>query len=994
MKHVCLFLLAAVTSTVALTGCTNTGCLNGQPNCKIPTPCAKVAFQCSAATASALAVKRIERANERPGGSAALGTVGDVLLSNQFAQVVIADIGHRHYLDPNGGSILDLAVPGVPNDGVNNILQVVGILPRDSAHYESLEIIDERPDRVAVQVIGTLDGQPKTRIATRYELQACDKGVRVRTEVLNGGSDAQLWALMDGYYWSKREPVPFAPGLNGGYHYEPFGLTTINDVFRSMPYMAASSHNGERASFSVSSCSDDHLEGFNSDTVSAVGMPRKVIQPRGLQIYERFIGIADGKSPAAAGDIALEVRKQLWKENLATVKGKIERPGALRLDSERETSVLISEGKLSDSEDKRSPWVQTVVSTTGQFEVRVPSGKNYVVEVHSFGKKQIEKEFNVGGDTDFGTFTLPSTGVVTVNAKDGNSMNAIDAMVFVVPADDATKTNTEGSFHGVYGKCAPWLGSPPGASPACNRILTFGGTATVEVPAGKYHFYGFHGPFWTLDRKTIDVAAGMTTTVDLKLTRTSLQPSNALSADLHVHGAASFDSSIPDNDRVQSFLASDMDVIVATDHDVVYDYADAQQKLGTTNRLSVVSGVETTGHIPWLHIPNYPYPLVVGHYNFWPLKYDPLLPKNGGPEDELIEPGQIFTNALEFEPSTLPKGTQLKELNHPWAAAEFGRDLGFPRAIFMDLRKDLPTSDDGTNMGLYVRKPDGASFTNDGHDAQEVMNGSQNDTLLQYRAFWFYTLNQGLLKTGTANSDSHSLVDNIIGMPRNLIEAGTVAGPAFDITKFNAAIRAGKVLGTNGPVIEATVEADAGGPQSWSMTPFKPKAGARVKVKVSSAPWIPVKEIRFVVNGEVVKTVAATSVAAADPFGAAELVRYDGDVSLDELLTGVSGDAWLVIEAGNPLSLVGDLGGGLDDAPDGMPDTTDNNGDGKVDSADIEGDGAKFGPLKNPTLPAEGAVDYHYAAITEGFPFAYTNPFLLDRNGDGAFNAPGVKGGR
>jgi hypothetical protein len=657
--------------------------------------------------------------------------------------------------------------------------------------------------------------------------------------------------------------------------------------------------------------------------------------------------------------------------------------------------VLISEGRLADDISLRTPWTQTVVSGTGTFQVRVPSGKNYVVEVHSFGRKQVEKEFtNVTGEVDLGTFTLPSTGVVTVNTVDGNSMMPVDAMVFVVPADEATRANTEGTFHGLMGKCAPWLGAPPGASPACNRILTFNGSAQqVEVPMGRYHFYGFHGPFWTLDRKTVDVGSGSIPPVVLSLRRTNVQPTGALSSDLHVHGAMSFDSSLPDLDRVQSFLASDMDVIIATDHDVVYDYASAAGQLNTTNRMSIVAGVETIGYIPWLKVPGYAFPLVVGHYNFWPLKYDPLLPRNGSPNDEFIEPGQLFDNALAMEPSSVPRGTQLRELNHPWAAAEFGRDMGFPRAIFMDLRKDLPSTDDNTNMGVYVRTPAGANFANNNHDAQEVMNGSQNDALLQYRAFWWYTLNQGQLKAGTANSDSHSLVDSIIGMPRTMVTAGTVPGPAFDVAKFNAAIRAGRLFGTNGPVIEATIET-ASGDQPYSFAPIRPQAGAKVKLKVSSAPWIPVMEIRFVVNGQVVKTLTPTSVAATDPFGSTDLVRYQGEVVLDELLAGVSGDAWLVIEAGNPLQLVGDLGGGLDDGPDGVPDTTDNNGDGKVDSADIEVEGDTYGPLKNPPLPAETAPDFHYMRIIEGYPFAFTNPFVIDRNADGVFTAPGVKGGR
>src|SRR5439155_4491700 len=99
---------------------------------------------------------------------------------------------------------------------------------------------------------------------------------------------------------------------------------------------------------------------------------------------------------------------------------------------------------------------------------------------------------------------------------------------------------------------------------------------------------------------------------------------------------------------------------------------------------------------------------------------------------------------------------------------------------------------------------------NNAHHAQEVMNGSQNDALLQYRAFWWFVLNQGQLATGTANSDSHSLTDNTVGMPRNIIFANPNSGGFFDHNVFNEAIKAGKVLGTNGPLIAATVEGPGG----------------------------------------------------------------------------------------------------------------------------------------------------------------------------------------
>jgi hypothetical protein len=439
---------------------------------------------------------------------------------------------------------------------------------------------------------------------------------------------------------------------------------------------------------------------------------------------------------------------------------------------------------------------------------------------------------------------------------------------------------------------------------------------------------------------------------------------------------------------VLSFAATDLDVIVSTDHDVIYDYAQTVRDLGLQDKMSAVVGLETTGHILWMQRPGGSVPLVIGHYNFWPLEYDPTKPRNGAPADERVEPGELFDRVKASAPASL-RDQFLAQLNHPWADAEFGRDLGYPRALALNTLKNLPARDDGTNAGMYVRSPKGG-FTNNGQHAQEVMNGTQNDMLLPYRAFWFYGLGQGQLVTGTANSDSHSLTDNTVGVPRNIVYADTRPGLGFDTAVFNKALKSGASFGTNGPVIEATVDT-ASGAQRYGLTPLKPSANAQLHLKVSAAPWVPVEEVRIIVNGKVVKTLDASALKhPTDPFGAEDLVRYERDLALSELVSG-SGDAWLVVEAGHRLPPAADFGGPGGEGPDGIPDTGDNNGDGVVDRADIAKD-STYGPLKTPAPPTrEDDPTFHFAqVVTGGYPFAFTNPFLLDRNGNDRFDAPGV----
>ncbi|MBM7115281.1 CehA/McbA family metallohydrolase [Archangium primigenium] len=994
-------LLAATVALagLALSGCKKESCLGNEASCQVLSPCTALSYTCDPA-AQSLEVRTLTPADKRvgsndpvpgpetvPGGLNAIASRGDILLGNDRAVAVLAGLGNTHLLDPGGGSLLDLSVRGKNNDGLNQVLPVVGVLPADAVHYTSMRVIDERPTRVAVQFDGTLDGKPEFPVHTLYEMRPCEPGVRIRTEVVNASVDPQLWALSDGFYWSGREALPFTPSKGSGYAHPSFSLLTIGDVYIQYPYLAAALPSEPGVSYAHVACGEtDLLQGFQSDQISTSGLPRTVVPPRDYLVFERFLAVGERGDAAAAADLAQELRQKLRGETYVTLRGTVTRRQPTT-DQPHTLSILVSEGQLSAGAETRIPWTQITPDTEGRFEARVPAGRDYVVELHAFGRKVADRQLDkVTADLDLGTFAEPSHSRLTVRVEDAVDSAALTAEVFLVPVDATVAADTTGSLHGAFGTCAPWLGPPPGPSPACNRFLVTNGTATVNVPPGRFHVYAFKGPFWTLGHDTVTFDRA-DTTLSFRLRPLPLQPSGTVSADLHVHGAASFDSSLPDLDRVLSFAATDLQVIVASDHDVVYDYSQVVRSLGLQERMSTVAGLETTGHILWLKRHGYDIPLVVGHYNFWPLAYDPTQVRNGAPDDERVEPGELFDRVKASAPPALQEQL-LIQLNHPWANQEFGRDLGFPRALALNTLKNLPTHDDGTNGGIYVRTPRGG-FANNGQHTQEVMNGSANGLLPSYRAFWFYVLGQGQLVTGTANSDSHSLTDNTVGMPRNIVYANTQAGPGFDTARFNAALKAGDAFGTNGPVIEATLDT-ATGRQRHGLRPVVPAPDAQLHLKVSAAPWVPVDEVRIIVNGRLVKTLEGAALQRPpDALGTEGLVRYEGALPLSELVTG-TGDAWLVVEAGTALQLTADFGGPGGDGPDGIPDTGDNNGDGVVDRRDIA-EGSAYGPLKDPVLPTEESNPlFHYAQILGGYPYAFTNPFILDRNGNGRFDAPGV----
>jgi hypothetical protein len=125
---------------------------------------------------------------------------------------------------------------------------------------------------------------------------------------------------------------------------------------------------------------------------------------------------------------------------------------------------------------------------------------------------------------------------------------------------------------------------------------------------------------------------------------------------------------------------------------------------------------------------------------------------------------------------------------------------------------------------------------------------------------------------------------------------------------------------------------------------------------------VPVTEVRVLVNGRVVRTITDLS-RPADPFGADGVVRYTGEVALDPLVEGR--DAWVVVEAGMALPSAADT----DD--DGLVDRIDGDGDGQADD-----EGMVRGGEDDPRM--------HLDVVSPGaLPFGFTNPFLLDVDGNG-----------
>lgn len=938
-------------AAVLLAGCRDDSCIDGA--CKLP--CETIEFSCADqpvfyAGLVGDAPPALRLANGQ-------GADTDILISNGRVSAVISALDAPFDLAPTGGNLLDLGVTGGVDD-TNLTYQIAGILPDDAFAYTKLTIAT---DRAAVTVWGTLDGRPDVKVVTHYELRACDPGVRVRSELFNGSADKQAFVIADAMHWGKRRVVPFAPASGQGYAQPELDLLELSSLWSPLDFAAGFTPGADDPSYGALACSAEQLYGVNDLEISALGTPMTYVAPGDSLVLERLLVVAGaGTGPASAIDEIVLARAQLFGGGTQTVKGRIVAGGLPFGGDVRRASLVVRAGNR--------PLTSIVPAVDGTFAATVPASGELTVEVWSFGRKVVEQTQRVGESLGDIEVPEPATLQLRIERVIGAVREPAWALAVLVPDDDATRADVTGTFHGRMDTCAPWLGPPHGGSPACNRVIVEPQGTDVEVPAGDYLVIATAGPEHTLATAHVQLAAGEVEPVALDLAKLDLVPAGWLSADLHVHGRASFDSGIPDVDRVKTFVAQGVDVIAATDHDVIGDYTDVVAALGLDDRVAVMGGLETTQLIPWMDVPGEDLPRVIGHFNFWPLERMPEAPRAGAPWDELVEPGALFDI---MAPLVGDDGMMM--LNHPWGEPQFGRDLGYLRAIKFDPRVPI---DDRSRL---VARPRGQRRNLD-WNVIEIINGADASELMQARTLWHSLLAQGYLAPGAGNSDSHGMTDDQLGWARNWVQAPTqVAG--FDAAAFDAAVRDGRMIAGNGIVVLVEVGSAAGPRRGLGFTPYVPGPDDVVDITVKAAPWIPVQQVRVVTSRGT--QVIAEVPRAVDPFGT-EVVRYHAQVPLASLVDPSGRDDFLIVEAGMAYPLAADL----DD--DGVLDTTDNNGDGHVDAADVEDD-EDVGPLQMPLAPSDPADDLFLLSqlATGAWPEGFANPIFIDVDGSG-WTPPGL----
>ncbi|MCX5745390.1 MAG: CehA/McbA family metallohydrolase, partial [Proteobacteria bacterium] len=381
----------------------------------------------------------------------------------------------------------------------------------------------------------------------------------------------------------------------------------------------------------------------------------------------------------------------------------------------------------------------------------------------------------------------------------------------------------------------------PGGVVAYDRAFVVG-DARIDVPTGAYDVWVSHGMEWDVASRRVQVVAGEAQPFDVTLHHVVDTP-GWISGDFHVHAERSNDSRVPMRHRVLQFVADGVDLIVATDHDVIADYAPVIAQLGLASQLTSVRGDEVTTH-DW------------GHFGAFPLAADEGTPSTQPVASKARTPEAIFGELRRRDATTII------DVHHP--RLEHGR-VGYFHLGELD------------TATMRSRR---AGFSFD-FDAIEVLNGYQDpdrrsvDAVL---ADWFSFLRRGRHVTATGNSDTHHLTFNLGGYPRNYVR---LAKAPFDERELAAAIKAGRSYFTTGPIVDVSV-----GEQGLGDTVSTARAPLQLHVEVKAPAWIDVTRLSVLVDGVVVLRRAIDGVA---PLRFAEtltvpitrdafvIVRVDGD---------------------------------------------------------------------------------------------------------------------
>lgn len=421
-------------------------------------------------------------------------------------------------------------------------------------------------------------------------------------------------------------------------------------------------------------------------------------------------------------------------------------------------------------------------------------------------------------------------------------------------------------------------------------VYTASGEASVEIPPGNYRVLATHGPEYSVDEQPARIGVSEGALVRAVLER-AVATDGWIAADLHLHAAPSFDSTVSLEDRVLAAVAEGVEFAAATDHNVVTDYRSAIESTGLSDRLKTTAGVEVTTD-DWGHLNVFPYPL------------DVPVPATVG-----VSPAQTFRTIRQRAPDALI------QVNHPT----------LERAGYFTFGDLIPGRAAFRNPGFSLK-----------FDALEVINGFElhdEAAIRRNLTAWFSLLNNGLRYTATGSSDSHRLSGQFAGYARTYVRMPDDDPRHVLPAALLESLRAGHATVSTGPFVSVLINGESGPGDELSAD----GGDVTLEISVRAADWVDVQEAEVWANGARIATQSPV-VASRDA-----LARIEWQLPLK-----LERDTWFVVVAYGTERLDRVLPG-RGALPFGFtnPVYVDIDGNGKFDASPPEPSGAMADPLED-----------------------------------------------
>lgn len=830
-------------------------------------------------------------------GPDAIGGIGDWVLSNGTLCIILAGLPHEGDFSASGGTLRDIGYCARDDDQYVSSQDLV-----NGSLAQPVDISDIRAsqNKQAASLV-TLGSHHGLQVETRYTVsRQVPERLQISKTIWRQNEDATDPSLFSTAVLNYHSMETFLlstqdPSLSNGFVQQQFvgrGPLSYADTARPVDTVILLSPHDARVPISygwrqVSAhlVQDDTrraLPSFALADRSALAF-LTLVEPLSFGSDKR-LGLAQLLQVALMeielGD-KLHLEEEIWVAPSADVSAITDLLFADAAMVQGQLSPTDQTVRVHIDRADGAPFTQTTADEQGKFSAKLPAG-DYAIRLMSAAAQTVVKPFTMAATTTKLKAMSPSR-AARITLPRGQAMR-----LAFRGQNTTTNPDFEDSLTGYRIENA----DGPIEEPAASDIHLAGVASDpthVFLPNGDYTVYAVHGPEFSVETSEIKVRDGADITLRINTPKRVLSTPNHMSVDMHVHSGPSLDNSFSTEKRVRTFVAERGEVMVAAEHDTIFDFNPLLREMKVSDKMIAITGSEVTST---LETPRAPH--TIGHMNFFPLQVQPHAYRRGLKAHENRRTRDVLHDMHVHH------GDPVAQLNHARDSFKLSRKLpdDFAEHIngeqFFDHmgvaahpyqpHKPLTSA---PNNSLVAADPI-TGFRDIDFDVMEIMNGTQDhrpDRVAASRLDWLSLVAQGERLAATANSDSHDTTQQV-ALPRNMVRLHADTLTEFKMTRFTASVKSGAFYGTTGPFIELAL-GDAKMGQTHRGT------SGVLKGRIFSADWAQADTLKVQLNGQ---TIYSQPLPKDGVFSLPMDFQDDGFVTLEA--SGPAGDIYKAVYPG------------------------------------------------------------------------------------------------